>query len=133
MSCFAVIDVDQSYDYVEGLRCLATFLTEQEANDHFQMLTDQANAANLAKMQYIEKFVDAIELPEGVDYLGWLEFLKQYHPFGQSYTYPKNFKNELKSYLMHYTFEFKGYDPPSIYRHWTNIFVIEICDPKEKQ
>jgi hypothetical protein len=126
MKCFAVIRVDQDYDYVEGAECIAAFPTEQEANDLVQKMKDERDASWKQKMEYVEEFVDNINPPE-TDYQGWVEYLKQY-PFGGRYVMPQNFKNHLKGYLRthHYLVELDGYDPPSIILEWNNLFVVEI-------
>jgi hypothetical protein len=126
---FAIIEVDQCYEEINSLECIKTFSTEPEANDFVKQMCDDRNAAWKKRMDYIEEFVDAIDLPDAddVDYEGWKEYLKQYSPFGERYVFLKDFKKELKGYLRtHYNNTIEGYDPPPSVAWDRNLFVVEI-------
>lgn len=126
---FIVVQVDQDYDYVEGVRHIASFPTEDAADAFKQEKEEEQNAKWRARLDYIEQWVDAIELPE-TDYHGWVEYLKQYHPFGARYVFPKDFKKNLKGYLKtHHSAIIDGYNPPLADFKWSGLHIVEI---KEK-
>mgnify|MGYP003475959657 CR=1 FL=1 len=66
MSCFAVIKVHQCYDYFEGADCLACFIDESDAIECVQKLKGESSASWRAFREYIDKFVDALVLPEAL-------------------------------------------------------------------
>ena len=121
---FIIVQVYQDYDYVEGVGYIKSFPTEEEANTFIQEKREEQDAACKARRDYIEKWVDLIECPE-TDYHGWKEYLKQYHPFGARYVFPKDFKKELKGYLRTHPAKLEGYDPPQANFNWDNLFVVE--------
>jgi len=123
---FIVVQVDQDYDYVEGVRYIASFPTEDAADAFIQEKNEEQNAKWRARLDYIEQWVDAIEVPE-TDYHGWVEYLKQYHPFGAMYVFPKDFKKELKGFLRtHHSATIEGYNPPPADHRWNGLHVVEI-------
>ena len=89
---FIVVRVDQNYDYVEGVRYIRSFPTEEEANAFIQEKNEEHKSAWRSKMDYIDAWVDALELPQ-TDRHGWLEYLKQYQIRDSS---PQDFKKNLK-------------------------------------
>jgi hypothetical protein len=126
---FAVIRVDQpDGEYVEGVECIYVSPTEQEADDYLQKMKNDRNTVWENRMDYIEKFVDDINLPAAPGYQDWIEYTKQYHPFGCCYVMPKDFKKELKGYLRtHYSAKIEGYSPPDLQDHqWEPLFVVEV-------
>jgi hypothetical protein len=123
---YAVIRVDQDYDYVEGAECLAAFDTEYEASALITKIKAEQTAATRRRLDYVEQFVDKIVLPEPPEYNGWLEFLKIYFGEAGRYVYPKDFHMSLKRYLMEYSPTIEGYDPPKREPVWHNLFVVEI-------
>lgn len=122
---FAVVRVDQYYDYVEGVECIDVFQTEQEANNLIQEMKDKRDTSWKDYDKYIETFVDNIDPPK-TDYQGWEEYIKQFFGNDCRYVLPKDFKKELKRYLRDYSPKLEGYNPPSIILGWTNLFVVEI-------
>ena len=126
---FIVVQVDQDYDYVQGVDYIDSFATEDEAKNYIKIKQELANETGLKRIKYIDDYVDKIEIPE-TDYNGWVEFLKKF-PFW-SYVLPQNFKQQLKSYLYQHTLvKLEGYDPPE--KEWSeahaaslNLFIIEI-------
>lgn len=126
MKCFAVIQIEQpDGEYVEGAECIYAATTKQEAEAHHQKMKNDRDVAWKNRLDYIEKFVDDINLPE-TDYHGWLEYLKQYYPFGACYVMPKDFKKEFKGYLRTHTpITLEGYNPPDM-PCWSPLFVVEI-------
>lgn len=125
MKCFAVIRVDQDYDYVEGAECIGSFPTEQEANDLINKMKSDTVTSWTNRVRYIDAFVESLSIPD-TDYHGWLEFLKKFHPFGERYVFPKDFKGELKRYLASRHAKLEGYDPPKAISGTTNLFAVEI-------
>ena len=127
---FIVVQVDQSYDYVEGVNYVQSFPTEDEAIAFVQEKEKEQSAAWRARLDYIENWVDALELPE-TDYNGWVEYLKQYHPFGVRYVLPQDFKKNLKGYLKtHHSAKIDGYYPPPANFKWNGLHIVEISDIK---
>jgi len=126
---FAVIKVtiDRYDGMLEGAECLDTFATEQEATDLIQKIKEKQSNVWRERINYIENFVDKIELPK-TEYQGWLEFLKQFHPFGIRYVFPKDFKREYKNYLRNYNPKLEGYNPPYYNFNWNreDLVVVEI-------
>lgn len=128
MNCFAVIRIDQpDGEYVEGAECIYVAVTEKDAEDYLQKMKNDRDTAWKNRLDYIEKFVDDISLPE-TDYHGWLEYLKQYYPFGACYVMPKDFNKEFKGYLRTHptpVAKLDGYNPPDL-PCWSPLFVVEI-------
>lgn len=124
--CFSVVYVDQSYDDVFGVECIASFDTEQEANDFKSRLAEEYGISCKKRQEYIENFVENIVIPE-TDYKGWLGFLPQFFGAGHRHISPKEFKGSLRSYLYQHRPKIEGYDPPEIvgYRFYS-LFVVEI-------
>ena len=122
---YAIIEVYLNYDYVEGVECAETFDTKEEAESKLKQIKDSISDAQKKRSEYIDEWVDEIELPE-TDYQGWVEYLKQFHPFGAMYVFPKDFKRGLKSYLRTYTnAKLEGYDPPPCVLS-RDLYVVEI-------
>lgn len=126
MSCFAVIKVNQCYDYVEGAECLESFDNEDDANECVQEWNQKIRESQRAKLDYIEKWVDECEVPEALNYQHWKSYLEQWHPFGAMYVFPKDFKEELKRYLRTHHATYEGYNPPEAIYDMDNLFVVEI-------
>lgn len=123
---FIVVKVFSDYDYTEYVDYIGKFSTEEEANYFIQSKKDEQNSDWKIRRDYIDKWVDTLELPE-TDYNGWKEYLTQYYPFGARYVMPKDFKKELKYYLnTNHPANFKNYNPPPADLRWSNLFVVEI-------
>ena len=123
---FAVVLADRDYDYIRGIECVETFYTESEAEGFVKDLIYQRDSSCKERVDYIDSFVEAIELPE-TDYHGWLEFLKQFHPFGDTYVFPKDFKEIFKRYLFDHSYTAEGYNPPKwLFCNANDYFVVEI-------
>lgn len=123
---FAVIELDQSYELVEGAKCIKGNLTEQEANDLVKKMKDQEAVSWKQREDYLKEFVNNIDIPENLGYQGWKEFIKQFFGPNCRYVFPKDFQKELIGYLRTYHLELEGYDPP-IVPYWpVNLFVVEI-------
>lgn len=130
MNNFIVVQAHLDYDYVEGVDYIAKFNSEEEANKFISDKKEKQDAEWSARCNYINEWVDAIELPE-TDYNGWKEFLATWGTFSHpsKYIYPKDFKNEFKRFLMqYYSFSFEGYNPPAFHFHASNLFIIEVKD-----
>ena len=98
---FSVLRVECWCDGPEDVECIKSFSTEDEANGYRRAIEDRRDSDWRTRCEYIDQWVEAMELPK-TDYNGWLEYLKQYHPFGASYVFPKDFKLALKNYLRNY-------------------------------
>ena len=126
---FIVVQVDQDYDYVQGVDYIDSFATEDEAKNYIKTKQELAKETGLKRINYIDEYVNKIEVPD-TDYHGWVEFLKEF-PFW-SYVYPKDFKKQLKCYLyQNHTVKLEEYDPPE--KEWSeahaasvNLFIVEI-------
>ena len=126
---FIVVQANVDYDYVESVSYVASFPTYVAADIFIQEKKAEQNRDRLARFEYIEKWVDAIEIPE-TDYEGWMKFLDQWDNFMRNKN-PQNFKKELKAFLRtsnhrfnnHY---FNQYDPPSADFRCNNLFIVEI-------
>jgi hypothetical protein len=103
---------------------MGDFTTRKEA---YQYIVNRLGAQNSlwnARWDYIDKWVDAIEVPE-MDYKEWLEYLKKYKLSGSTWT-PKNFKENLISYLKSsYSVDIEGYNPPHADFGSNNLFIVE--------
>lgn len=131
MKNFIVVQVDQDYDYVEGVRYIASFPTEEAANAFKQEKEEEQNVKWRARFDYIEKWVDAIKLPENIDYKSWCKYLGEYHPFSAKpmKVSPQDFHKELKGYLRTYhSVTLEGYDPPAADFKWNGLHVVKIND-----
>lgn len=124
MSIFAIIRVDQCYDYVEGADCLSVHSTREEAEAEIVRLKGVRDASFKARGDYISDFVDAIELPK-TDYNGWCVFLKEWQYPG-THLSPSSFHREMKYFLFNHPVKLKGFDPPEVIRNMNNLFVVEI-------
>lgn len=121
-----VLDIRQTYGdgYIEGVEHLASFATEQEANDYVLFLKERKRASWAVRLKYIEEFVDSIVIPE-TDYNGWKEFLKSYG-IEHLNLRPDNFREGMKRYLNDYSPELNGFNPPKSIRDYDNLFVLKI-------
>lgn len=126
---YAVVRVDNDYDYVEGAECVAVYRFRDEADSHVRVARTESDSSWMNYCQYNKDYADSIKLPE-TDYQGWLEFLKQFNPFGIRYVFPKDFHKELASYLNSHgsAVKWDGYKPPKWYPR-LNLFVIEVRKP----
>jgi len=123
---FIVVQVDQDYEFVEGVRHIKSFSTKDEADKFVKEKKEENLTAWQARLDYIEQWVDALDLPE-TDYNGWKEYLVQYHPFGKIYVTPKYFKKNLKGYLRtHHSVTIEGYNPPLADPKYNGLHIIEI-------
>lgn len=119
MNKFAVIHVILDYDYVEDVEWIATFDSEQEANEHIESLRTRRNTAWANRVEYIEKWVEQIDVPtdDTADYgsfvQSWVDNNPNYH-FVHNYICRSRFKDELMRYLKrYYGAQFPGYNPPT--------------------
>lgn len=122
---YIVVQVDLDYDYIQDVKYINRFTTESEAEKFIQEKLEEQNAQYKALDEYIEKYVEAIELPEAnIDHNGWKEFMKKY---GFLVT-PNEFKKEFQFYLKrnHYSsVNIPGYYPPIVSDKYNNLFIID--------
>ena len=123
---FAVIQVFQDFDYVEGAECIDIFSTQQEASDLIREIKSEKISAWKQRTDYIDQFVASLDLPQ-TDYEGWLKYLNKFFPPDARYILPQDFKKELTFYLReHHLVKLEGYDPPPVIFDNNNLFVVEI-------
>lgn len=124
---YIVVQVDLDYDYIQDVKYINRFTTESEAEKFIQDKLEEQNAQYKALDEYIEKYVEAIELPEAnIDHNGWKEFMKKYN-FHVCWWTPNEFKKEFQFYLKrnHYSVDIPGYDPPIVSNKYDNLFIID--------
>ncbi len=122
---YAVIQVQLSYDFIEGVDFIAKFDTEEQADAFKDEKVSEQREQWVKKCNYINNWVEAIEVPQ-TDYNEWREFCEKYHPFAQRHIRPQEFKEAFKDYLKKYRYTFEGYNPPECHFKWNNLFVVEI-------
>jgi len=110
---YIIVQVDQDYGQVVGVRYIESFEDKESANAFILGKNEQRIAEWKNRLEYIEQWVDAIELPE-TDYHGWIKYLEQYHPFGVMYVTPDDFKENLMSYLTTHSVKLNEYEPPPV-------------------
>jgi hypothetical protein len=124
MQKWAVVQVEQDHDNVEGVECLATFSTEQEAHVEMQRRRDDSRYALVKHNAYISEFVDKIELPD-TNYAGWLAFLET---LGICRHWEKRCFRE--NYSLHLrtggATPLAGFKPPPLPKSSRGLFVMEI-------
>jgi hypothetical protein len=128
---FAVIKAYQDYDYLEGLECVISFPTEQEAKDYIKSKEDDRMAAFKRRDAYVEQFVAGINPPDTQPQ--FMIYTNKFS-FGCNVT-QENFKPFLKVYLSQHCLdgeylrknfkEFENYYP-SAFLPYENLFVVEI-------
>jgi hypothetical protein len=135
MSRFAVIRVDQDYDYVEGAECLDVFDTKEEAERTLVQVKHLIETFSSRRLAYNEGFVAGLpepNLPQPPHTKQWEEYKSQfkYIPYGAT---PKDFKQLMLSALNGgYGKELDGYDPPPSIHGWNNLFVVEIKERPDR-
>lgn len=112
---FSLIEIHfEPNDYdCESASHFCSFDTEEEAKKELNKIQKDISDSVANYDQYVEKFIDKINLPVETgdfneDYRIWELFLKDYEPFGDGYTFPINFKNHLKSFLIGREVNFKN-------------------------
>jgi hypothetical protein len=129
---FIVVQVQQDFDYVEGVEFIAKFDKIAEAYEFIQVNKESSYKQYLKREKYISGYVDAINLPEGLDYYGKKQYLENSLPFNFICISWDNIKQELKRNLINtrilpkVTDAFKDYNPPNFPLNWDNTFVLEI-------
>jgi hypothetical protein len=124
---FALVQVYQDYDYVEGVKLLATFPTKQEGCDRIDEMQKERHATWLQKEAYVDDFVDKIEDPPDTTYLEWKAHLKENYPcLCGRYIMPKDFKKSLRQLLKGRYCNLEGFDPPIVKPDCNNLFVLKI-------
>lgn len=127
---FAVIEIRQYYEEINYVKSIGAFAEEQKAYDFIKEVLDKRSLLMQARMKYVDNFVEGIELPnllEGKGYVEWCEFLKQFHPLALGYIHPKDFKKELKFYLIRGSdLKLEGYNPPEADFSYKTWHVVEV-------
>lgn len=128
MSKFAVIYVNQCYDYVENVTSLGTYPTEELALEFIKNKNEAYQSSFLAKSDYINKFVDEkVGIPETKGYYEWLDAIKPF-PMFPAHTNHDNFKENLKRSLLqgHPLKNYPEYNPPELVQSGSGMWVVEI-------
>jgi len=133
---YIVIQIDLDYDYCMGAGFVEGFEAEDEADAFIAEKRALQDAAWKARCDYIEGWVDAIEVPEKVCPDDWQKFLKKYGYPGR--VSPSSFKNMFKNYLRQYgttpeesdAVGLKDYKPPYADFQWSELHVVNL---KEKR
>lgn len=127
---FAIIEADADMDGCNDLRCIGSYASKQEAEYEKNTILSKMQEKTSLYRKYVETFVDNIEIPENLEYKGWLNFLADFDPFGRSYTLPKDFKKELKYFLLQGRLlkvpDKYNYSPPPYCFVKDDFFIIEI-------
>lgn len=128
MSCFAVIYVDPDYYYVQGVACVAVRATEAEAKAVVADRKKVHDEMHRARLDYIDRFVDAIVVPAFANYAEFQRFMAYYDIPSPSATLDR-FQQALKIQLRTgYTIKDSGYNPPPRPAPVHNLLVVEIPD-----
>lgn len=110
-----VVRVDQDYDYVQGVNYVDDFENEEQAIAFIEREKTIFHNSWSNFCNYIDGFVDAIIIPEGLQYNEWQDFKSKYPLYNPS---PENFHTSLKAHLKNYrSCELEGYNPPKIEGH----------------
>ena len=116
---FVVVRVNSHYDCIEGVDFVKEFDSEQAAQAYIDELTQKEKTAFLARKNYIDNWVDSLEVPE-LNYPEWCQYLKKYFSF--RYVTPPSFKEELKHslYKNNENIELENFNPPerTIFLAW---------------
>jgi hypothetical protein len=109
---YAVLQVDQNYDTVDDVLCLAAFTTQEEANAYVLRFRETSQQADLLWTKYNEEFaakLDPADYPEHLCYLSAERILR-----------------ELVYFINTNGSTLPGYDPPPRGLGDYNLFVVEI-------
>lgn len=112
---FIVVRVEAYYDSVENVVFVDQFDDELSANAYIENQKKLESSEGLARIKYIEEWVDSLIVPENLNYTEWVDYLKPY--FGEhKFVAPQDFKKELKHELFFnsYSFQAENYNPPKI-------------------
>ncbi|MFI5404951.1 MAG: hypothetical protein ACHQ1D_00410 [Nitrososphaerales archaeon] len=103
MSIWAVIDVDLDYDYCNGLECIGTFSSYEEAQSFIEDDRQRSIQSGLNwhkyRKEYAEKYDNKIEQYSGNDLLAYIKLRKypDFNPPPVAYNrlwYPVEIKNK---------------------------------------
>jgi hypothetical protein len=119
---FAVILIDQDYDYIEGLECVKCFNTEQEANDFIVSENQKHQDSHTELCKYIDKFIDEnVDIPDLLEYSQWNVYRNKFELRDAAFVYPGNLKEVLKGRLKW------GHDVPAVIKDKFNPPPIYAC------
>lgn len=117
---WAVLEVDQDYDCVNGIECICTVSTEENGFAYIKEAEKQNTANFLTREKYVDDYVNSLD--EDV-----LKKLKKKAEFKHLDQKVAPFKDCFKLFLKnnHYKIELENYNPPEF--KWVgNLFVVEI-------
>lgn len=129
---WAVVLVDVDYDYVCGVKCIATYQTEEAATKHIRLRKEFTQKNNLIRHNYIKGYVNKIDVPERISHADWMTFLSHYPVFKgrESFVSPSTFHEKLFHYLDMYLVVppagMPDYNPPEYYPN-EELFPMEIA------
>jgi hypothetical protein len=128
---FIVIEVRQWYEEIDTLKAMISVDTQELADAFVVEIKKQKDEKWKEWDNYIQEYVNKIELPETKDNNEWFEFLKQYEfTLGRWITKPHT-KEEFKSKYIHYLRDgygknIEGFNPPEIDKAWISYYIVEI-------
>jgi hypothetical protein len=131
MKKYAIIQVWQCYDDIEGVECVDSFDTKKECNKIIKSMTDKRDAEWKKRFDYIEKYVDDFEIPKihytNWNYDNWKKYLLQIHwCLANGSVDTKNFKDQLKMYIRGGTcMNLKDFNSPD-YSEMGQLFVVKL-------
>ena len=129
---YAVIRVNQNYDYVESVECLITFPEKESAYKYVQDLQKEIRDFWDRHSKYVKDFVHGLEIP--INYPDWRSFMEQLIPkpnisFNTFIHFPDVFRRDLCHYFITYKPTFGGFNPPSSkFDGWlpSELFVVKL-------
>lgn len=128
MAIFAVVNVNLNYDYIEGIECLASFDTEEEAKLKIKQIIEERNSLIKKRIEYIDKFINDIKVPVDANYSEWIKFINNYKPFECKSKIENEFKLQLRMFLRYFDLWREDYSPPAVRHDLDNLFIMEVKD-----
>ena len=130
MKKYAVIQAWQDYDHIESLECIKTVNTKKEGNDFIKSERDRQDAEWKKRFDYIEKFVDDLDL-RNMNGDKWDKYVNKFHYFDKNITSSygrKMFKTRMKMNLRIQIvgIELEGYNPPDYSVGANNLFIVKL-------
>lgn len=127
MSCFVIVQVDQDYDYIEGVNFVDVFKTEEEAVAYILNAENKDKESHRIFAKYVDEWVDSIKILKTDNYNEWKEFVNKYMCCFAPAFKEEGFKEELRIYLKSRSItKLKGFNPPKCTHDGYNLFIVEV-------
>lgn len=126
---FAVVQVFQDYDYVEGVECVKVFRSEQECYDYIQDISRKSQEAFAKRNEYTLQYI--AEKCQPFKYERWEKFKSRFHPLLASCVDRTNFVPVLCNELMRTSYlpdSCKDYDPPPEGQYPYGMHVVKLTE-----